>query len=219
MCQQPKLNYPKANAKLVNGHYIDLLFEYGAIQLTHRDYDQENRNSYTKRYTLNKDQKDPITRKRKSNYIQTPSPINKDKKGSVDAATNTQVSRDVDNGNLPNICQSLDYYWDRIAHKHKQVCITKPKSDSIGAPNQVVSRDVMDGNIPNYRQTPSGTLLRSPFGYPQCNYCGTPSHKREYCPYKLADRSKGLTRIDHPNKEKIFYLEHSTHTKNPHLDI
>ena len=76
-------------------------------------------------------------------------------------------------------------------------------NSSAGAPRiQIVSRDVMDGNMPNYRQTTEGNLLRSTFGYPICNYCGKPSHKRESCSYKKIDRDNGLTRVNHPDKEK-----------------
>ena len=76
-------------------------------------------------------------------------------------------------------------------------------SSSAGAPRpQTVSRDVMDGNLPNYRQTPEGNLMRSTFGYPLCNYCGKPSHKRETCSYKQKDRDNGSTRVNHPDKDK-----------------
>ena len=44
--------------------------------------------------------------------------------------------------------------------------------------------------------------MRSVFGYPICNYCGKASHKRESCPYKKNDRDNGLTRVNHPDKEK-----------------
>lgn len=75
-------------------------------------------------------------------------------------------------------------------------------SNGIPRPNQIISRDTQDGNHPNYRQTPDGQLHRSPLGHPLCNYCGIPSHKRERCTVKAADREKGLTRLYHPDRDK-----------------
>ena len=39
-------------------------------------------------------------------------------------------------------------------------------------------------------------------GHPLCNYCGVPSHKREKCTVKAADREAGLTRVYHPERDK-----------------
>ena len=76
-------------------------------------------------------------------------------------------------------------------------------TSSAGAPKQpIISRDTLDGNHPNYRQTPEGLLYRSIHGYPLCNYCGGPSHKRQNCTVKAADREAGLTRINHPDRDK-----------------
>ena len=66
----------------------------------------------------------------------------------------------------------------------------------------VISRDVEDGNHPNYKQTPDGQLQRSMHGFPLCNYCGGPSHKRQNCPVKLHDRAAGNKRITHPDRDK-----------------
>ena len=66
----------------------------------------------------------------------------------------------------------------------------------------VISRDVEDGNHPNYKQTPDGQLQRSIHGFPLCNYCGGPSHKRQNCPVKLHDRAAGNRRITHPDRDK-----------------
>ena len=41
----------------------------------------------------------------------------------------------------------------------------------------------------------------SPQGHPLCNYCGIPSHKREMCRIKKADREAGLTRTIHPDRD------------------
>ena len=76
-------------------------------------------------------------------------------------------------------------------------------TSSAGAPKQqIVSRDVMDGNLQNYRQTPEGNLYRSAHGFPLCNYCKKPSHKRQNCPIKIIDRENGLTRLYHPDRDK-----------------
>lgn len=66
----------------------------------------------------------------------------------------------------------------------------------------IISRDVEDGNHPNYKQTPDGQLQKSIHGYPLCNYCGGPSHKRQNCPVKLQDRANGNKRIFHPDRDK-----------------
>ena len=149
MCLQPKLNYPKSNTKLVSTHYIDLLLKIGAVRMIDRDNHKEERNSYTKRYTLTKDQIDPSIRKRKSN-IHTPSPIHEDKRGGMDdgyngmgakqntyTKQNIHISRDVDEGNIPNFCQTpmgdlnrsmmgypLCNYCGRASHK-RQFCSIK----------------------------------------------------------------------------------------------
>lgn len=67
----------------------------------------------------------------------------------------------------------------------------------------LISRDVLDGNHPNYRQTPDGQLYRSIHGHPLCNYCGGPSHKRQNCTVKAADREAGMTRVNHPDRDKM----------------
>ena len=67
---------------------------------------------------------------------------------------------------------------------------------------QIVSRDIEDGNHPNYRQTQDGQLQKSSTGYPLCNYCGGPSHKRQNCPVKQHDRTAGNKRITHPDRDK-----------------
>ena len=63
------------------------------------------------------------------------------------------------------------------------------------------SRDSQDGGYNNYRQSQDGTLHKSPQGHPICNYCGTPSHKRETCSLKIKDRKDGLTRVIHPDRD------------------
>jgi hypothetical protein len=61
------------------------------------------------------------------------------------------------------------------------------------------SRDP-DGGFHNYCQNTNGELQLSPHGHPYCNYCGIPSHKREHCTVKMADRKKGLNRSHHPDR-------------------
>ena len=63
------------------------------------------------------------------------------------------------------------------------------------------SKDVQDGGFNNYKQTPDGKIILSPKGHPLCNYCGTPSHKREICGVKKADRAAGLNRTVHPDRD------------------
>ena len=65
----------------------------------------------------------------------------------------------------------------------------------------IQSKDVQDGGFNNYKQTPDGKVILSPQGHPLCNYCGTPSHKRESCGIKRADRAAGLTRTVHPDRD------------------
>ena len=67
-----------------------------------------------------------------------------------------------------------------------------------------ISRDVLDGNHPNYRETQDGQLYKSFHGHPLCNYCGGPSHKRQNCSLKATDREAGLTRIYHPDRDKMI---------------
>ena len=86
-------------------------------------------------------------------------------------------------------------------------------SSSTEAPRQpIISRDVMDSNFPNFRQMPDQTLMKSALGYPLCNYCGGASHKRQVCALKIKDRTNGLTRINHPDKEKNTAEEQSRDT-------
>ena len=66
----------------------------------------------------------------------------------------------------------------------------------------VISRDTEDGNHPNYIQTADGQLKRSVHGFPLCNYCGGPSHKRQNCPIKMQDRAAGKMRLSHPDRDK-----------------
>ena len=66
----------------------------------------------------------------------------------------------------------------------------------------LISRDTQDGNHPNYKQTANGQLQRSVHGFPLCNYCGGPSHKRQNCPVKLHDRAAGNKRLWHPDRDK-----------------
>ena len=153
----------------------------GAVQITHRDNDKEDSNSYTKRYTLTKDQIDPIIRKRKSN-IHTPSPIHEDKRGSMDARFNgigtkqhTHVSRDVEDGNLPNFCQThmgdlnrsmtgrpLCNYCGRASHK-RQFCITKA-TDRMNGLKRIMHPD-KEFNI-HSAQTMETPYLNLPSVYP-----------------------------------------------------
>ena len=65
----------------------------------------------------------------------------------------------------------------------------------------IQSKDSQDGGFNNYRQTQDGTVMVSPQGHPLCNYCGIPSHKREMCRIKKADREVGLTRTIHPERD------------------
>ena len=65
----------------------------------------------------------------------------------------------------------------------------------------IQSTDVQDGGFNNYKQTPEGKVILSPQGHPLCNYCGTPSHKREICGVKKADRAAGLNRTLHPDRD------------------
>ena len=67
-----------------------------------------------------------------------------------------------------------------------------------------------DGNHPNYRQTTDGQLQRSPNGFPLCNYCGGPSHKRQHCPVKAHDRETGNKRIFHPDRDKGTSVQDKT---------
>ena len=71
-----------------------------------------------------------------------------------------------------------------------------------GSQRPFISRDTEDGNHPNYKQTPDGQLQRSIHGFPLCNYCGGPSHKRQNCPVKIHDRAAGNKRIHHPDRDK-----------------
>jgi hypothetical protein len=64
------------------------------------------------------------------------------------------------------------------------------------------SKDVQENGFYNYRQNQDGTLQKSLHGQPICNYCGTASHKRENCGIKKIDRSAGLARTFHPNRDK-----------------
>ena len=65
----------------------------------------------------------------------------------------------------------------------------------------IQSNDSQDGGFNNYRQTQDGTVMLSPQGHPLCNHCGIPSHKRELCRMKKADREAGLTRTIHPDRD------------------
>ena len=65
----------------------------------------------------------------------------------------------------------------------------------------IQSKDSQDGGFNNYRQTQDGTVMLSSTGHPLCNYCGIPSHKREICRIKRADREAGLTRTVHPDRD------------------
>ena len=87
-------------------------------------------------------------------------------------------------------------------------------TSSAGAPRYFVSRDVMDGNIPNYKQTPEGNLHKSFHGFPLCNYCGRPSHKRQHCPMKLTNRQNGSNRLYHPDREKNIAMEFQVNTSS-----
>ena len=81
--------------------------------------------------------------------------------------------------------------------------------ESQGAANPIlVSRDIMDGNVPNYKQTEEGTLYKSIHGFPLCNYCNMPNHKRQHCQIKAIDRINGCARHFHPDRMKAFV--HST---------
>ena len=84
-------------------------------------------------------------------------------------------------------------------------------SSSAGGPRLplIISRDITDGNLPNYRQTTDQTLMRSALGYPLCNYCGKASHKRQFCSAKIKDRTNGITRQFHPDREKNTAEEQS----------
>ena len=70
----------------------------------------------------------------------------------------------------------------------------------------VISRDTEDGNHPNYIQSTDGQLKRSIHGFPLCNYCGGPSHKRQNCPIKSQDRAAGNKRLYHPDRDKGRYF-------------
>ena len=63
------------------------------------------------------------------------------------------------------------------------------------------SKDIQDGGYNNYRHTAEGKVMLSPQGHPLCNYCGIPSHKREICGIKRADRAAGLNRTVHPDRD------------------
>ena len=79
-----------------------------------------------------------------------------------------------------------------------------------------ISRDVKDGNYPNYCQSSNYELIKSKWGSPLCNYCGLPSHKRQNCLIKRDDRKIGLTRINHPDKNKCIQMqEKRTKVKYP----
>ena len=78
-----------------------------------------------------------------------------------------------------------------------------------------ISRDMEDGNHPNYRQTIDGQLQRSSNGFPLCNYCGGPSHKRQHCPVKARDRENGNKRIFHPDRDKGTSVQDKTKRPTP----
>ena len=67
--------------------------------------------------------------------------------------------------------------------------------------NRNTGKISQDESFNNYRQTQDGTVMVSPQGHPLCNYCGIPSHKREMCRIKKADREAGLTRTIHPDRD------------------
>ena len=73
------------------------------------------------------------------------------------------------------------------------------RNNTTGGRGHQQSRDP-DGGFHNYCQNANGELQLSPQGHPQCNYCGIPSHKREHCTIKMADRKKGLNRAVHPDR-------------------
>ncbi len=80
-----------------------------------------------------------------------------------------------------------------------------------------ISRDVEDGNHPNYRQTIDNQLQRSSNGFPLCNYCGGPSHKRQHCPVKAHDREAGNKRLHHPDRDKGTSVQDKT--KRPMIPL
>lgn len=73
------------------------------------------------------------------------------------------------------------------------------QNNTAGGRGHQQSRDP-DGGFHNYCQNTNGELQLSPHGHPYCNYCGIPSHKREHCTVKMADRKKGLNRSHHPDR-------------------
>ena len=73
------------------------------------------------------------------------------------------------------------------------------KTQTLGGRGHQQSRDP-DGGFLNYCENTKGELQLSPQGHPFCNYCGIPSHKREFCNVKMGDRKKGLNRTHHPER-------------------
>ena len=88
-------------------------------------------------------------------------------------------------------------YLDQTIRKRKSNTISYFLSDK-----SVISRDTRDGDFPNFCQTAEGKLNKSFMGQSLCNYCGKPDHKRQDCKLKSADRTKGITRIMHPSRQK-----------------
>ena len=86
-----------------------------------------------------------------------------------------------------------------------------------GSQGPFISRDIEDGNHPNYRQTLDGQLQRSINGFPLCNYCGGPSHKRQHCPVKAYDREAGNKRLHHPDRDKGTSVQDKT--KRPMIPL
>ena len=84
-----------------------------------------------------------------------------------------------------------------------------PKTKVVNSTNgHVQSKDAQEGGFFNYRQNQDGTLQTSMYGHPLCNYCGTPSHKRENCGIKRKDREAGVARTFHPSRDKpLSYKE------------
>ena len=99
------------------------------------------------------------------------------------------------NGNRRGFMRGRGINRARNASSNVNVGIQNPTQS-------IQSKDMNDGGYNNYRQTREGILIRNNAGHLLCDYCSGPSHKRERCSLKEADRKAGIRRIYHPNRER-----------------
>ena len=237
MCEKPKLEYPESKSKLFNGHYVDLLLEEGAFLLTKEEKISQKKDNRTNQdiHTKQKINEDFETNNQQGIQILTKEqyegfmeycnsktwdwkfiPIqrfrSKIKRWHPEAShwSSTQIWK-----LRLHMQYKLSYNryinyttrkQKRLQNKSQTLLPTIPRNEDIEQ-FPFISRDVKDGNYPNYCQSPNYTLMTSRSGSLLCNYCGLPSHKRQNCLIKRDDRKIGLTRIDHPDKDKYIKMQ------------